>query len=122
MFKKDDRTDKSNYRPISMVLSKCRCGFRKGFSAQHCLIKLLEQWKKSIDQGLVFGALLTGLLKAFDCQSHELLVAKLSAYGIEDPAVRVIYDYLTNRIQRTKMAASTVLREMFFLAYLNDQF
>ena len=85
------------------VLSKYQCGFRKGFSAQHCLIKLLEQWKKSIDQGLVFGALLTDLSKAFDCLSHELLVAKLSAYGMEDSAVRFISDYLTNRKQRTKI-------------------
>ena len=43
-------------------------------------MKLLEQWKKSADQGLAFGALLTYLSKAFDCLSHELLVAKLSAY------------------------------------------
>ena len=43
------------------VLSKYQCVFRKGFSAQHCLIKLLEQWKKSIDQGLVFGTFLRDL-------------------------------------------------------------
>ena len=78
------------------VLSKYQCGFRKGFSAQHCLMKLLEQWKKSTDQRLVFGALLTDLSKAFDCLSHELLVAKLCAYGMEDSAVRFISDYLTN--------------------------
>ena len=77
--------------------SKSQRGFRKGFSAQHCLIKLWEQWKKSVDQGLVFGALLTDLSKVFDCLSHELLVAKLSAYGMEDSAVRLISDYLTNR-------------------------
>ena len=114
VFKKDDRTDKSNYRPISIlpnlskvfekciynqlsiffekVLSKYQCGFRKGFSAQHCLLKLLEQWKESVDQGLVFGALLTDLLKAFDCLSHELLIAKLSAYGMEDSAARFVSD------------------------------
>ena len=125
VFKKDDRTDKSNYRPISIlpnlskvfekciynelsiflekVLSKYQCGFRKGFSAQHCLLKLLEQWKESVDQGLVFGALLTDLSKAFDCLSHELLIAKFSAYGMEDSAVRFVSDYLTNRKQRTKI-------------------
>ena len=85
------------------VLSKYQCAFRKGFNVQHCLIKLLEQWNKIIDQGLVFGALLTDLSKAFDCLSHELLVAKLSGYGMEDSAVRFISDYLTNRKQITKI-------------------
>ena len=38
-------------------LNKSR--FRKGFSAQHSLLKLLEKWRQSLDQGLVFGVLLT---------------------------------------------------------------
>ena len=53
--------------------------------------------------GLVFGVLLTELSKTFDCLSHELLVAKLSAYGVDISAVRFINDYLTNRKQRTKI-------------------
>ena len=46
---------------------------------------------------------LTDLSRAFDCLTHELLVAKLSAYGMENSAVRFISDYLTNRTQRTKI-------------------
>ena len=88
------------------VISKYQCEFRKSFSAHHCLRKLLEQWKKSIDQGLVFCALLADLPKAFDCVSHGLLVAKLSAYGMEDLAVRSVSDYLINRKQRTKIGRS----------------
>ena len=82
---------------------KYQCRFRKGFSAQRCLIKLLEQWKKSTGQGLVFGALLTDLPNRFNCLSHELLVAKLSVYRIEDFAVTFISNYLINRNQRTKI-------------------
>ena len=85
-------------------LSKYQCGFRKSFSAQHCLTKSLEQWRKSTNQGLVFGVLLTDPSKVFDSLSHELLVAKLCAYGMEDSAVRFISDYLTNRKHRTKIA------------------
>ena len=53
------------------ILSPKQFGFRKGFSAQHCLISLIEKWKKSIDNGGPFGALITDLSKAFDCLSHE---------------------------------------------------
>ena len=59
------------------VFPKSQRGFRKGFSAQHFLIKLLEQWKKSIDQGLVFGALLTDLSKVFDFYPMSYLLLNL---------------------------------------------
>ena len=80
-----------------------QCGFRKGYSTQHCLLYLLEKWKNSVDKGKVFGALLTDLSKAFDCLDHELLTAKLNAYGFTLPALRLIHDYLSNRKQRTKI-------------------
>ena len=47
--------------------------------------------------------MLTDLSKAFDCLSHELLTAKLSAYGVHISTVRFINDYLSNRKQRTKI-------------------
>ena len=55
--------------------------FRKGFSAQHCLVSMLEKWKLAADNKKSFGALLTDLSKAFNCLSHELLIAKLNEYG-----------------------------------------
>ena len=49
------------------------------------------------------NSLLTDLSKAFDCLNHELLTAKLNAYGFTLPALRLIHDYLSNRKQRTKI-------------------
>ena len=42
--------------------------------------------------------------KAFDCLPHNLLIAKLNAYGFDSKAVRFNYDYLTSRKQRTKIS------------------
>ena len=38
-----------------------------------------------------------------DCFPHDLLMAKLNAYGVDVSALRLIFDYLTNRKQRTKI-------------------
>ena len=88
---------------IDPLLSKYQCGFRKGFSAQHCLLAILEKWKNVVDKGKVFGALLTDLSKAFDCLSLELIIAKLNAYGFKLPALKLMHSYLSHRKQRTKV-------------------
>ena len=125
LHKKGRKDNKENYRPVSILpalskiferilfeqisvffdkfLSDQQCGFRKGYSTQLCLLNLLEKWKNCVDKGKAFGALLTDLSKAFDCLYHELLIAKLNAYGFNLPALRLIHDYLTNRKQRTKI-------------------
>ena len=59
------------------IFNKQQCRFLKGYNTQQCLLKMLEKWKRSVDEGKVFGALLTDLSKAFDCLDHELLIAKL---------------------------------------------
>jgi len=88
------------------ILSKYQCGFRKEFSTQHSLLAMLEKWKRSVDNGKAFRALLTDLSKAFDCLDHELLIAKLNAYGVSLPALKLIHDYLSNRKQCTKVNSS----------------
>ena len=72
VFKKNDRISKENYRPVSILpviskvfekciyrqletsfntkLSKFQCGFRKGFNAQHCLVKMIETWRSAVDK------------------------------------------------------------------------
>ena len=46
--------------------SKFQCGYRKGYSAQHCLQAMIKKWKTALDNEGVFAALLTDLSKAFD--------------------------------------------------------
>ena len=107
--KKGAKSSKDNYRPVSIlsnlskiyerllfkqiseyfepILSKFQCGFRKGYSAKHCLLAMLEKWK----------------MEAFDCLPHDLLLAKLNTYGFSLPALRLVQSYLSNRKQRTKI-------------------
>ena len=71
------------YIPLNVWRHSSECGFRRGYNAQHSLVSLIEKWKKSVDNGGAFGALLTDLSKAFDCLPHELLIAKLDAYSFD---------------------------------------
>ena len=127
-FKKKDRHDKSNYRPVSIlpllskpferilyeqidshtkdILSKYQGGFRKRFSSQHSLLAMFEKWKKVLDNGGSCGALLVDLSKAFDCIVHDLLLAKLRAYGFNCNSLKLINSFLNGRTFRTKISLS----------------
>ena len=54
---------------------------------------MLERWKSALDKNKIAGALLTDLSKAFDCLNHDLLIAKLDAYGFDRPSLVLISDY-----------------------------
>ena len=60
-------------------------------------------WKNAVDKGKIFGALLRDLSKAFDSLSHDLLLAKLNAYGFSLPALKLVHSYLCKGKQRTKI-------------------
>ena len=64
---------------------------------------MIEKWRESLDQGGAYGALLTDLSKAFDCLPHELIIAKLHAYGVDMPSLKLVNSYLSKRRQRIKI-------------------
>ena len=73
---------------------------------------MIEKARKILDEGGTFGALLTDLLKAFDCMTHDLLIAKLHALNFDMNALNLIFDYLTGRKQGVKINFS-------FSSYMN---
>ena len=62
-----------------------------------------RNFKESIDEGNVFGALVTDFSKAFDCIYHTLLIAKHFVFRVSPLPLKFMYSYLPNRNQRTKI-------------------
>ena len=60
---------------------------------------LLEKWEKILDDNGDAGAILMDLSRAFDTINHELLIAKLHAYGFSKEALTLIASYLSDRWQ-----------------------
>ena len=90
------------YTYFSNFFPQYQCGFRKGYSAQHCLLAMTEKMKEARDSNKVCAAVHTDLSKAFDCLLHDLLIAKLYAFGFDLKLLKVIQEYLNDRIQVTK--------------------
>ena len=85
------------------ILKELLCGFRKPHSTQHALFKLLQAWQKEQDNSGFIGTILVDLSKGYDCLPHDLLIAKLGAYGLDRPSLRLLLNYLKHR---TKVGSS----------------
>ena len=104
VHKKDEATDKENYRPLSVLslflkivekviydqlsrylekfLNILLCGFRKAHSSQYALLKLLQAWQEELDKSDFVETILMYLSKTYDYLPRDLLVAKFEAYSI----------------------------------------
>ena len=65
---------------------------------------MLELWKEALDKCKSVGAIFMHLPKAFDTLNHDLLIAKLEAYGFSESSLKYIQIDLDNRLQRTNVS------------------
>ena len=125
VHKKDEPTDKENYRQVTVLhllsklfermiydqfnkyldqyLNNLMCGFKKAHSTQHTLFRPLQEWQNELDKSGFVGTILMDFSKAYDCLPHDLLIAKFKAYGIGKLELNLLLNYLSNRKQRTKV-------------------
>ena len=124
VFKKDDPSDYSNYRPISLlstvgkvleriihkhtynffiannVISSLQSGFVMGDSTVNQLADIYNTFCRALDNGLEVRAIFCDISKAFDRVWHKGLLSKLESVGISGGLLRWFCDYLDNRKQR----------------------
>ena len=129
IFKSDDDSDPSNYRPIALLsvfnrifekliykrlivfidkhdlFFESQYGFRKKYSTQHAILDIISTIQSNLDQKLFSCAIFLDLSKAFDTVDHNILLNKLYYYGFRG----IIYDwfrsYLSERTQTTSVGS-----------------
>ena len=84
----------------SEILSDYISDYRRHYSCETLLIRLTEDWRRSLDNKQIVAVISMDLSKAFDTIPHGLLLAKLKAYGVISRSCMLLKDYLHGRMQQ----------------------
>ncbi|KAJ8272753.1 hypothetical protein GJAV_G00093040 [Gymnothorax javanicus] len=124
IYKKGDRTEPGNYRPVSLTCIACKIlesiikdelelflecnnilrdsqhGFRKGRSYLTNLLEFFEEATKTYDQSRAYDIIYLDFQKAFDKVPHKRLIFKMSSIGVTGGILEWILNWLQDRTQR----------------------
>ena len=115
-------------------LSKRITGFRKPHGTKHSLMTMLDKCKSALNKEENICVLFIDLSKAFDTINHDLVVAKLKAYGFSINGLDLMCSYLKNRKQSVQISnsfsstkkvnagvpQSSIDEPLFFNLFIND--
>ncbi len=81
-------------------------GFRKGHSTDLAILEVVDRISSALDNNQNVVAVFMDLAKAFDTINHDILIQKLSHYGIHGHVLNWFVSYLKDRVQKVKVEST----------------